>query len=243
MKADPIYEWQRLAEHYRQMGDDELRELALDFANLTETAQQALRSEMHSRGLGDPQAADNAPKSSTFSNSAQPNSVFTPQPSPSTLADASSANADEDAASQRSIRRLPLYQCDDWKQAWQICEMLRREDIESWIQDARPDVEDSLVYSPEMGPPPVVISQHPFRVLVAADRLADAREVAAQPIPRDIATASEIDAPEFTAPKCPACGAEDPVLEAVDPENSWRCEQCGKEWTDSVKDAIGESSD
>ena len=46
MQADPILEWQRLSEHYRAMNDDELRQLAADFADLTDTAQQALRSEM-----------------------------------------------------------------------------------------------------------------------------------------------------------------------------------------------------
>jgi len=241
MKADPINEWQRLTEHYRQMGDDELRELALDFANLTETAQQALRSEMHSRGLGDPQAAGNSPKNSRFYNSTGPNSAFNSLSAPASSDENARANA-EDAESQRSIRRLPLCECGDWKQAWQICEMLRRQSIESWIQDSRADPEDSLLYSPDMGPPSGLLAPLAFRVFVAAYQLAEAREVAAQPIPRDIAQASEIDAPEFTAPKCPACGAEDPVLEAVDPENAWRCEQCGKEWTDSVTDSIGESS-
>ena len=53
MQADPIAEWQRLTEHYREMSDEELGELACDFDDLTETAQQVLRSEMRSRGLGD----------------------------------------------------------------------------------------------------------------------------------------------------------------------------------------------
>ena len=75
MQADPIQEWQRLTEHYRQMGDQELRELAFDFSNLTDTAQQVLRSEMRCRGLGDPQAATNAPEISGFSRSNQPGSV------------------------------------------------------------------------------------------------------------------------------------------------------------------------
>ena len=56
MQSDPALEWRRLTEHYREMSDEELRELAADFANLTETAQQVLAQEMRSRGLGDPQA-------------------------------------------------------------------------------------------------------------------------------------------------------------------------------------------
>ena len=51
-----MLEWRRLTEHYREMSDGELYELADDFGNLTDTAQQVLRSEMKSRGLGETQA-------------------------------------------------------------------------------------------------------------------------------------------------------------------------------------------
>ena len=36
MQVDPIEEWRRLREHYIQLNDEELYELALDFAELTE---------------------------------------------------------------------------------------------------------------------------------------------------------------------------------------------------------------
>jgi hypothetical protein len=64
MQSNPIDEWQRLTAHYRELGDDELRELAADFNDLTETAQQVLRTEMRSRGLGDPETASPAPLAS-----------------------------------------------------------------------------------------------------------------------------------------------------------------------------------
>ena len=41
--------------------------------------------------------------------------------------------------------------------------------------------------------------------------------------------------PEFEAPKCPKCGAEDPVLESVEPTNTWLCEACGKRWTEPAQ--------
>jgi hypothetical protein len=236
MQADPIQEWRRLTEHYRQMCDEELRELAFDFTDLTETAQQVLRGELRSRGLGDPQAASNAPRISRFSGSNPPDSVFASSAALCASADAATANAEELVAQER-IRRLPLCECGDWKQAWQICAMLTTEDIESWIQDARADPEDSLLYSPEVGPPSALFAPRAFRVLVASHQLAEAREVAAQPIPREIAEASEMNVPEFKSPKCPACGAEDPTLEAVDPENAWRCEQCGEEWAEPAGSA------
>ncbi len=55
MHFDAAGESLRLAEEYRAKSDDELRELAADFSDLTEPAQQALRQEMQSRKLGDPQ--------------------------------------------------------------------------------------------------------------------------------------------------------------------------------------------
>lgn len=56
MQESPDQEWRRLGEHYAGMYDEELLELARDFKNLTEMAQQVLRDEMKKRGLGDPLA-------------------------------------------------------------------------------------------------------------------------------------------------------------------------------------------
>jgi transposase-like protein len=42
--------------------------------------------------------------------------------------------------------------------------------------------------------------------------------------------------PEFEPPVCPDCGAEDPLLEDVNPRNAWLCERCGKQWTDPEED-------
>src|ERR1700722_16072879 len=68
MQSDPFAETQRLTAHYRELGDDELRDLAADLPDLTETAQQALRTEMQSRGLrlaaDNPLVATNAPAAS-----------------------------------------------------------------------------------------------------------------------------------------------------------------------------------
>ena len=72
------------------------------------------------------------------------------------------------------------------------------------------------------------------RVLVAADQLDQARAIAARPIPPEIVSESAPKLPDYQPPKCPGCGAPDPVLEGVDPANSWKCEQCGRQWTESV---------
>jgi len=70
------------------------------------------------------------------------------------------------------------------------------------------------------------------RVLVVADQLDQAHAVAARPIPAEIVEGSKIKEPEFEPPRCPKCGAEDPVLEGVDPANNWSCGLCGARWNE-----------
>jgi serine/threonine protein kinase len=41
---------------------------------------------------------------------------------------------------------------------------------------------------------------------------------------------------EYVPPVCPSCGTEDPILEGADPVNSWRCESCGKQWTEQIEE-------
>src|SRR5580658_2554850 len=62
MQTDPIEGWRRLREHYGQLSDEELYELALDFVDLTESAQQILRDEMEGRGLDAPRVPDEVSK-------------------------------------------------------------------------------------------------------------------------------------------------------------------------------------
>ncbi len=206
MQANPIEEWQRLTEQYRQMSDEELRELSADFANLTETAQQVLRSEMQKRGLDDP-----------LSPAASPNSADQPWTPDLNSSGDPDENQNADLPHEYTWKTA-LCECDDQEQASQIYEVLRRAGIESWIEQP-----GSSRYSLDTGNP---------CVLVAADQLNQARQIAAQPIPQDIIDQSKIVAPEFEPPVCPQCGDKDPVLESVDPVNSWLCEACGKQWTD-----------
>lgn len=56
MQESPDQEWRRLGEHYAGMYDEELLELARNYKDLTEMAQQVLRDEMKKRGLGEPLA-------------------------------------------------------------------------------------------------------------------------------------------------------------------------------------------
>jgi transposase-like protein len=114
-----------------------------------------------------------------------------------------------------------LCECDEPERAALIREVLKEAGIESWIQGPGYSV------APDMSSP---------SILVAADQLEQAREIVARPIPQSIIEQFQMQIPEFEPPVCPGCGAEDPLLESVDPRNTWLCESCGKQWTDPEED-------
>jgi hypothetical protein len=238
MQADPFLEMQRLAAHYRELSDDELRDLAADIADLTETAQQALRTEMQSRGLRDlvvatnAPAASNAPSAATIAPSVSyatsaptqdrtgtASSFFARQPQ--LVPDSPDPSAEPDGPVDYTWK-TPLCDCDTLLQARELSEALRRAGIESWID------------APGTGSRYARFSLASPRVLVAADQLDQARAIAAQPIPRQIIDDAQTEVPDYQPPSCPKCGAPDPILEGVDPTNSWRCEQCGQRWSDPI---------
>jgi hypothetical protein len=223
MQGNPIAEWQRLAEHYRGLGDEELKELAADFGDLTETAQQALRSELSSRGLDAPQATETAPRwpvgpaSSRWGSSVDPDAGQT---------EAATSDVDgEDDRPKEFTWKTVLCECDGPEQALQIRAVLGQAGIESWVEQR------GSRYALDMSNP---------RVLVAADQLDLAREIVSRPIPQEIVDHFAEEAPAFEAPKCPECGADDPVLESADPVNAWLCEACGRQWTESPDGVLGE---
>jgi hypothetical protein len=219
MQGNPAADWQGLTEHYREMSDEELQELAADFVDLTETAQQVLRNEMRNRGLGEPRAAGEAPKNSDRLTAPRWDRPDNPDTGDNL---SNAAGVDQESGLPHEYTwKTPLCACDDREQAWQIFEVLKRAGVESWIE--QPGSRYSFGISSS-------------RVLVAADQLDQALEIAARPIPQEIIDQSRMDLPEFESPKCPTCGAGDPVLEGVDPFNTWKCEVCGKQWTESAGD-------
>ncbi len=198
----------QLTEAYQDKWDDELRALAADFSDLTEMAQQVLRDEMLKRGLGDPQAKPAAP----------PVAAIKPEPG---WQDDETREEDASETPVEFTWKTPLCDCASREEAWQRAEMLRRAGIESWME--APGAYDLDLSGP--------------RVVVAADQLEQARAIIAQPVPQDIIDQSREELAEpapFESPVCPGCGTPDPVLVGVDPVNSWQCESCGREWTDSA---------
>jgi hypothetical protein len=193
-----------------------------------------LRSEMLSRGLRDPQAARTAP--------AEPAAWHDPhfqtqlwheqEDADSTLAGVAGGlggkspalvsdedEVVEDEAGPHDYTWLTyLCECESREQAIQLCEVLRQAKIDC-------DYQRGAVYP---------------RVLVADDQLDRARAIAEKPIPQEIIDDSKAEVPEYVVPKCPKCGAEDPILEAVEPSNTWRCEQCDAQWTENLPQTEGE---
>ena len=248
MYIDPYQEWVRLTQEYRAMSDEELRELNRDFADLTEVARQVLSAEMHIRGLDKKTAEEKAAavKADRFAASCPPSpmleraaAAMRSDPFDSTSIepvpeDEEDSEADPDEPHEYTWKVM-LCEGLEYDQAWQIFEVLRRAGIESWIERpgsgrVRPRADYQMVGD--------------LRVLVAADELDRARDLIANPIPQDIIDASYETVPDYEPPRCPACGAEDPVLESAEPVNAWKCETCGREWTDPAgeSDPAGSST-
>ncbi|MGO8758215.1 MAG: hypothetical protein ACLQG3_08840 [Terracidiphilus sp.] len=238
MQPDPVLEWQRLTAHYRQMSEGELLAVAEDFADLTPTAQQVLRGELQSRGLGDPEAIDRAQTAETAQSALTLANNAPPAPSavvtklaaafgadPPDLVPDNPDSGDDEGGPRDYTWKTPLCECDTREEAWQIQEVLRRAGIESWInfQGSIYLAAPSTAYRVGVGG---------LEVLVAADQLDQARAIASRPIPQEIVEESETPALEYTPPTCPKCGAADPILESADPSNAWRCDQCGEQWTE-----------
>jgi hypothetical protein len=228
MQIDPVAEWQRLTEFYRAKGDEELLELAEDFGNLTETAQDVLKTELRSRGLSMP--GSNPP--------GVPYQVRPPSETRSAISsdplgfgagisggrvdpedDGSDGGSDQDAPHEFTWKTI-LCEAGDSAEAFQLREALSRAGIESWVDNRADRVGLS-------GP----------KILVAADQLEAAQAIVAQPIPQEILDESRDLVPEYVPPTCPKCHAEDPVLESTDPSNNWLCEACGARWSDPVADS------
>jgi hypothetical protein len=217
MQIDPVQEWQRLTKLYREMGDVDLRELAMQYADLTDAAKQVLRDELKKRGMPDP-LARTKPAAGPMSRPKRsaPEEWIPPQ------SQSEDEEPDGDAPADFTWKTL-LCHCETSEQAWQLTQALRRAGIDAWAED------------PGRGWAVVLP-----RVVVGADQLEEARAIAARPIPQDIVEDSKKAAPAYEVPACPKCGEPDPILEGTDPVNTWLCEACGSQWSDPEGDSEGE---
>jgi hypothetical protein len=243
MQNNPAEDWQRLTEHYRALSDEELEELAADFVDLTETAREVLRNEMRSRGLDDPASARSAPalQSAAKEPPQAPlelrNAPWKGDPvdmafgafgarAPELVPDTPDTGSEADGSHDYTWKTV-LCDCETSVRARQLVDALQRAGIDSWVDGPG---SNSRYGSSGLANP---------RVLVAADQLEEAIAIARQPVPQDIIDDLNQQVPEYVPPKCPKCGAEDPVLESAEPSNSWLCEACGEQWTEPATDLEG----
>ena len=222
MQNDPGADWQRLTRLYAEKSDEELLELADDFGNLTEVAQQVLRDEMKQRKIEEPEERfrEQPPifgRWNQESNPAQNQGTATAE-----------EQIDDPGEPHEYTWKTELCTCESSKQAWQVYETLRRASIESWPQRPGASFGTRSVGSLEI------------RILVAADQLEEARAILSRPIPQEIMNESNMPVEDFVVPRCPKCGTADPLLESVDSSNHWLCENCGAQWTDAQPPAAPE---
>jgi len=206
MQNNPPEQWRQLTETYRAMFDGELENLARDLDDLTETAREVLRGEMKSRGLALP---------GDKSQPGRPHPAGKVDPGAFTGEPYDPEDAADDNAPAEFTWKVPLVACEDRAHADAIGDALRRAGIESWYESAASGWNSS-------GP----------RLVVAADQLEEARQIAAMPIGKEIIDEYREEPSPYETPRCPECGEEDPVLESAEPTNSWLCEACGHAWTD-----------
>ena len=215
-------EWRRLTTHYGEMGDVEIRELASQINDLTDTARQILRDELKRRDISEKSLSSQATNREAVNDSAAGHWDSR---------EVSYQDADDDAAAIGSVEytwKTGLCRCDSIDEAAQRGEMLRRAGIESWVQ--RPGARFVV--------PWLELGVGDLQINVAADQLEQARAIMAHPIPQDIIDEikEEHSTPAYEIPMCPKCKAEDPTLESVQPSNNWLCESCGYTWSDPIPD-------
>jgi hypothetical protein len=225
MQQDPMEEWRRLTTLYSEMGDIEIRELAIQINDLTETAQQILRDELKKRGI-----AERRPSGLLFP-SLSPHDVRDRRtishfvPATAKVAGSEQEEEEDDDGLREYTWKTLLCECQDLAEARAVARVLMGAGIESWIE--RPQ----QYYVDPSSP----------CVKVAADQLEHAKAVLAHPIPQElIEEQRELEAaPPYEVPRCPKCKAEDPTLESVEPANNWLCESCGYTWSDPIPDPTG----
>jgi hypothetical protein len=165
MQVDPAEQRQQFAENYRRMFDGELEELARQEGDLTEMAREVLHVEMSNRGLAKPEEKPAAPWKAKSAPSR-----FASDVDPGTARDEPNnvTGNEEDNAPGECTWKTMLCECETSQQALQLQMVLTRAGIDCWVSNA----------NARFGGYP--------KVLVAADQLEQAAEIAKQPIPQEI---------------------------------------------------------
>jgi hypothetical protein len=223
MAMDPMSEFAELRQNYEQMLDGELEELDRDKNDLSPTAQGVLLEELKKRGLGawGKRESEKVERKSV-DEAGSDDGDESDEPAPAADAVYDERGQFVDTSGKVFTYKTLLCECNEVEWAYQLNELLRRNGIDSWVSVPGRGRNDPGL---------------PTKVEVGADQLEQAKIVIAQPMPQEIIKMFQEmneDVQEFEIEHCPACGAEDPTLEGVEPVNQWLCESCGHTWSDEA---------
>jgi DNA-directed RNA polymerase subunit M/transcription elongation factor TFIIS len=231
---DPAGEFLRLTERYRQMSDEELLLLVPQSSELTPLAQQALASEVRSRGLK-PEAADEKPPArspfrapATFVERESPKARGSAECTPP---DADPPCDDDQYAEDRKLVEL----CRVWSlaDARQAQSLLDRAGIPFFMGPEKATSADAVTSNFTVG-----VSVQVMRIGVPwAAQVMQYYEPLNEP-PR-----KPEEPPGDLVVRCPKCNSEEVVFEggtstlivtADDPSQKyqWSCDACGYQWED-----------
>jgi DNA-directed RNA polymerase subunit M/transcription elongation factor TFIIS len=230
---DPAGEFLRLAGRYRQMTDEELLLLVPQSSELTPLAQQALATEVRSRGLK-PEAADAKPSArSPFTARA-----FVERESPKVCASPACDSPDADSpcgedlyAEDRKLVEL----CKVWSlaDARQVQSLLDRAGIPFFMGPEKATSADAVTSNFAVG-----VSVQVMRIGVPwATQAMQCYEPGNEPPRRP-----QEEPPDLVV-RCPKCNSDEVVFEggtstlivtADDPSQKyqWSCDACGYQWED-----------
>ncbi len=242
---DPAGEFLRITERYRQMSDSEILILMPQSSQLTPLAQQALASEVRSRGLKVEEDAPTPPgerrpvfydrHTQTFADS----SVRDAPPIKSSSADSGDSDAtadldpeEEDSAYDADRKLVEL--CTVWSlaDARQVQSLLDRAGIPLFMGAEKATNADAVTSNFATG-----VSVQVMRI-----GLPWAGQALQNYAPADEPERKQEEPPPELSVQCPKCRSEEIVLEDVVPaaEDSpdkastywWSCDSCGYEWED-----------
>jgi len=184
-------QYEGLVRLYGEFGDKELIALGRNMADLTETAQEALKAEIARRGIS-----------------------LTPEPVAVEVAEDEEEDSRQDLAGfAASAPPECVFEFEDGISASAAYLALADAGIESIALGRQ---------STQRGP----------RVVVAPGDAARAAALLSQPVEERFRAEAETPQ-DFFEPVCPECGAQEAMLEAVEPTNQWRCDACDHGWAEA----------
>jgi DNA-directed RNA polymerase subunit M/transcription elongation factor TFIIS len=233
---DPVGDFLRIAEHYRRLSDEELLQLLPQVSELTPSAQHALTTEVHSRGLEAKMNSDETRSPESRFDRSHASFKREPPHFNKLRGDDPDANNLADIESPYEEDRQLVDLCTVWsvRDALKVQRILDVSGIPFYMGDEKATGVDSVTSNFGSG---VVV-----RIMQVG--IPWARGPIQHYEPEDDPTPKEpAEEPGDLTVRCPRCHSEEVVFESRDAvpgkavdENShefrWQCDSCGHHWED-----------